>query len=137
MSLRAALGKAVDSAFAAVGDIPEAVTLTVRTGGTYSAATGASHTTAVYNLDKVVCVKPTAEDVSATQGGANQQRAGIKGEYMSFLLNVGELTRKGFTGKIEVDDVLTYQGNPYRVVEPADIFGLVVKVLAFRGTDGT
>lgn len=134
MSLRNALKGAVNSAFAAVGDIPEAITLTVTTGGTYSAATGATPTQANYQVN-AICIVPTAEDLS--DSGVATATDGIEGEYMTFLINRGDLVALGFTDKPEVGDVITYQGNPYTVKKPADIFGLLFKVYALRGSDGT
>ena len=134
MSLRAALGKAVNSAFAATGDLPEAITLTVGTGGTYNPVTGASQTTASYTVN-AVCIVPTAEDLS--EQGIDTPADGVEGEYMSFLINRADLVAAGMTGKIEVADVITYQGNPYNVKKPADIFGLLFKVYALRGSDGS
>jgi hypothetical protein len=134
MSLRNALGKAVNSAFAATGDIPEAITLTVNAGGTYNPVTGASQTTAAYNVNAIVIV-PTAEDLS--ESGIVTVADGVEGEYSTFLINRADLVSAGFTDKIEVGDIITYQGNPYTVKKPADIFGLLFKVIGLRGSDGT
>jgi len=134
MSLRQALKGAINSAFSATGDIPEAVTLKVTAGGTYTAAGGRNPTTLSYNLNPI-CIVPTAEDLS--DQGINTPAEGVEGEYMSFLFNRAEMQDAGFAGKIEVGDVITYQGNPYTVKKPADIFGLLQKVYALRGSDGT
>lgn len=135
MSLRAALSKAVDKAFAATDDIPESITLRVSSGGTYNPVTGLNPTEVDYEPLTAVVIKPTAQDL--TDAGLDQPADGVEGEYTTFLINRNDLVSLGFTGKIEVNHVIIYQGNPYTVKKPADIFGFLFKVIGLRGSDGT
>ncbi len=68
MGLKASIGKSVESALKAVGDLAETITYNARTTGSYNVTTGAvSHTTTTYSLKAVLSPlggKVDANDVS-------------------------------------------------------------------------
>jgi len=108
MGLKASIGKSVESALKAVGDLAETITYNARTTGSYNVTTGAvAHTTTTYSLKAVL--SPLGGKVDA-KVGANDVSTQFTGD-LSAIFASRDLSVTPDTNDTITRDSVTYAIN--------------------------